>query len=399
MSFLPAWNNGSCIMNENQIIAELKRRGIDFVSSIPCDKAKGLFFRLPEEFRHIGLTREEDGVGISAGAYLAGARPLIALQSSGLGNMLNAILSLTGTFGLPLPILASWRGGACETIPAQIPFNRPLPAILAAAGIPCTVVSGPDRFDEIGSAVSRSYEEKTARVILIPSDYFEGTACPKTPAGPSTAPRPISFCYERDWRPPVLTRYNAISTTALQADDQILVSNIGVPSKELYAARDRPENFYMLGSYTQASSIGLGIAMVRPEKRIIVLDGDGSLLGSSILPVVGSAAPPNLTVVCLDNGVFGSTGNQPRPGGDTADLRLMAIAAGFTQTFTVHETWELEAALGASAGGGPSFIHVRIRPGNRDVPNIPLGPEQIRDRFMAALEGDRIPNRSLHRFH
>src|SRR5512136_1396766 len=122
-------------MDENQIVDELKAQGINLISAIPCDKARRLFFRLPEEFRHIGLTREEDGVGISAGAYLAGACPLVALQSSGLGNMLNAILSLSMTFRLPLPILASWRGGEDETIPAQVPFNRPLPAILSAAGI------------------------------------------------------------------------------------------------------------------------------------------------------------------------------------------------------------------------------------------------------------------------
>ena len=52
-------------MDEDQIIGELKRQGIDLVSSVPCDRAKGLFFKLPQNFRHIGLTREEDGVGIS----------------------------------------------------------------------------------------------------------------------------------------------------------------------------------------------------------------------------------------------------------------------------------------------------------------------------------------------
>ena len=140
---------------KTRLFDELKKQGIDLVSAIPCDRAKGLFFKLPSEFRHIGLTREEDGVGISAGAYLAGARPLIALQSSGLGNMLNAILSLTATFGLPLPILASWRGGEGEVIPAQIPFNRPLPGILSAAGIPCTDHLRPGQSPhEIGDAIA-----------------------------------------------------------------------------------------------------------------------------------------------------------------------------------------------------------------------------------------------------
>jgi sulfopyruvate decarboxylase subunit beta len=182
-----------------------------------------------------------------------------------------------------------------------------------------------------------------------------------------------------------MTRFEAIKTIAARAVDEVLVANIGVPSKELYAAHDRPENFYMLGSYTQASAIGLGIATVRPERRVIVLDGDGSLLGSALLPVIGAAAPKNLTIVALDNEVFGSTGNQPRPGADTADLRLMALAAGFEHTWTVHEPMELEAAISASARNGPAFIHARIKPGNSDVPNIPLGPAQIRDRFMDAL--------------
>jgi len=371
-------------MDEKQIISEIKGQGITLVSSIPCDRAKGLFFKLPEEFRHIGLTREEDGVGISAGAYLAGARPLIAIQSSGLGNMLNAILSLTVTFGLPLPILASWRGGEDEAILAQIPFNRPLPRILLAAGIPCTILSGPDTPEEIGNAIALSYQKNAPHVILVPPGCLEETGCfPDCSSFPGC--RPFTVCYERHWRTPVMTRFDAIRSIASSTEDEVLVSNIGVPSKELYAVKDRRENFYMLGSYTQASAIGLGIATVRPEKRVIVLDGDGSLLGSSILPVIAASAPTNLTIVCLDNGVFGSTGNQPRPGCETADLRLIATGAGFEHTWTVHEPWELESALKASARNGPSFIHARILPGNSNVPNIPLSPAQIRDQFMAAM--------------
>ena len=212
-------------MDENQIIEELKRQGIDLVCAIPCDRAKGLFFKLPDEFRHIGLTREEDGVGISAGAYLAGARPLIALQSSGLGNMLNAILSLTSTFGLPLPILASWRGGENEAIPAQIPFNRPLPAILSAAGIPYTIVSGPDNPHEIGDAIGAAYEKKTPHVILVGPGCLRETSCPHPPSSPHAA-RPFSVCYERDWRAPVMTRYEAIATVASETEDGMYLSPI-----------------------------------------------------------------------------------------------------------------------------------------------------------------------------
>lgn len=371
-------------MDETAIIDELKACGIDLVTSIPCDRMKGLFFRLPAEFRHIGLTREEDGVGISAGAYLAGARPMVVIQSSGLGNMLNALLSLSVTFGLPLPILASWRGGPDETISAQIPFNRSLPGILSAAGIPCTIVKDLDNSGEIGSAVESALQENTPHVILVRPGCLDE---------PPTSPGPVGILacqmheleYKRKWYAPSMSRYDAIDTVARMVHDEVIVSNIGIPSKELYAANDRDLNFYMLGSYTQASAIGLGTAKVRPERRVIVLDGDGSLLGSSILPVIAAASPANLTIIALDNGVFGSTGNQPRPGLGTADLRLMALGAGFKRTWTVHEVAELKEAVSASAGGGPSFIHARILPGNREVPNIPLDPKALRDRFMGAL--------------
>jgi len=181
-----------------------------------------------------------------------------------------------------------------------------------------------------------------------------------------------------------MVRYDAIEVIAGLVKDEVIVSNLGIPSKELFAAKDRDLNFYMLGSYTQASAIGLGYAVVRPERRVIVLDGDGSLLGSSILPVIAAEAPENLTIVGLDNGVFGSTGDQPRPGRETADLRLMAMGAGFRRTQTVHDPGELKEVFRKTGEHGPWFIHARILPGNAGVPNIPFSPEQIRNRFMAA---------------
>ena len=114
-------------MYEDRVIEILKQHGISLVASIPCDKAKDLCFLLPEHFRHICLTREEDGIGVCAGSVLAGERPLMVIQSSGLGNSLNAIMSLTKTYDLPLPILASWRGVENEIIPAQVPFNAAIP--------------------------------------------------------------------------------------------------------------------------------------------------------------------------------------------------------------------------------------------------------------------------------
>jgi len=369
---------------EDLVISILKGEGIDIVSSVPCDKAKDLCFMIPGQFNHIGLTREEDGIGVSAGAFLAGKRPAMFIQSSGLGNSLNALMSLTRTYHLPLPILASWRGVQDEVIPAQVPFNAAVPKILEATGIPCTVISQPDDLEKIGDVIRDSFEHSTPHVCLIlPKVWVVDESCRTGTINPSRQKETDLF-YHRSVKDPEMTRYDAIRIIARNLDRQAVVSNIGVPGKELHAARDRPLNFYMLGSYTQASPIGLGLSQ-GTNRDVWVVDGDGSILGTGILPVTGIKQPRNLTIFCLDNGAFGSTGNQLTPAYNTADLELMAIAAGFSHTWKAGDDEALENAI-RELGEGPNFVHVLLKPGNADVKNIPLSPVQIRDRFKSALQ-------------
>lgn len=372
-------------MFEEEIIRILKEEGITLISHLPCDKAGTLCALATGAFPHVALLREEDGVGVSAGIYLAGGRPAIVIQSSGLGNMFNALLSLHGTFHLPLPIIASWRGVQNEVIPAQIPFNSRLPAILDAAGIPFATIMEPDELPRLQEMIRRSFAEGTPTVTLISPSCFDGGSCPAESfpeRNRSVPPIPGSVIHT-----PQMTRYDAIATLTPHLERALCVSNIGIPSKELYAVSDRPENFYMLGSYTQASPIGLGLALVQ-DRDVIVIDGDGSLLGSAILPVIASIAPENLTICCLDNGTFGSTGNQITQGYATTDLAQVASAAGIQNCVQVQSPEELAAAI-SEKKAGPRFIHVIIRPGNSAVPNIPLLPDQIRDRFMQAVSSGK----------
>ncbi len=371
-------------MYEDLVISILKEEGIDIVSSVPCDKAKDLCFMIPGKFNHIGLTREEDGVGVSAGAYLAGKRPAMVIQSSGLGNSLNALMSLSRTYHLPLPILASWRGVQDEVIPAQVPFNAAIPKILEATGIPFTVIRENSDLEKIRDVIVDSFEHSTPHVGLILPKVWEGDEYCRTGSENPPRQKEIELYYRRSVKEPTMTRFGAIRVIARHLECQAVVSNIGVPSKELHAARDRPLNFYMLGSYTQASPIGLGLCQ-GTDQDVWVVDGDGSILGTGILPVIGTKQPRNLTLFCLDNGAFGSTGNQLTPAYNTADLELMAIASGFTHTWKAGDEIELEHVI-RELGEGPNFVHVLLKPGNADVKNIPLSPLQIRDRFKTALQ-------------
>ena len=370
-------------MYETEVADILHTAGIEYIISLPCDRTKGLCETLESRFRYITISREEDGVGLLSGLSLAGARGVVQMQSSGLGNSLGAIMTLPWLYRLPLPILASWRGYYKEGIAAQIPFNEKIPDLLRLYQIPCTIIRGPEEIERIGTIISDAWEHKRPHVALLSPKIWEGdTEQSPGPSFPGRT-REISLTYTGMIKEPVMTRADAIAVLAELLTDELVVSNIGVPSKELHHARDRPLNFYMLGSYTQASPIGLGMAL-GGRKKVTVLDGDGSILGTAILPVIAAENPDNLTVVCLDNGVYGSTGNQCSPAFQVVDLELLAQASGITRTCKVHSPEELRDAYQTAQQSGPTFIHVIIKPGNSEAPNIQFSPLNIRDRFTTA---------------
>ena len=285
-------------MHEEILIRLLKDQGITLAASLPCDKVKDLFNLLPESFETVELLREEDGVRVCAGAYLAGRKPAMVIQSSGLGNMLNALLSLSRTYDLPLPVIASWRGVYKETIPAQVPFNAAIPGILKAADIPFVIVDHPYEFDRISEMIDTAFRCHTPAVALVSPQCWEGDPVCEREEEIADRSQQIDVVHERTVPSPTMTRLDAIRAIAPHLHDAAVVSNIGIPGKELFWTEDRRENFYMLGSYTQASSVGLGIAL-STRRRTMVIDGDGSLLGTAILPVIAAKKPHNLTIICL----------------------------------------------------------------------------------------------------
>jgi sulfopyruvate decarboxylase subunit beta len=169
----------------------------------------------------------------------------------------------------------------------------------------------------------------------------------------------------------------ALAAEAAAAQDALLVGNIGYPSRELFAVHDRPENFYMLGSMGMASSIGLGLALARPERKVIALDGDGSvLMNLGTLATIAHHAPENYLLVILDNGCYGSTGSQPTCTHLGSDLFALAKAAGIENVGKAERPEELLEALQENG-----VVVVKVEAGNAAVPIISLSPEEIVERF------------------
>jgi sulfopyruvate decarboxylase beta subunit len=365
---------------EQKVVDILKNNRIDIAATLPCDRIKALLPLIAQNIKTIMLTREENGVGICAGAYLGGGRPVMVIQSTGIGNMITVLLSLNLTYGIPLPIIASWRGVYKESIEAQWQFGKKLPAILDASGIKFTIIESIKDIDRLDEAIKESFDGSHPHVILISPAVWEGSTC--------EVPEPLEICARNTdltfcgtIREPVLTRYDAIKVIAENIVDDIIIANLGIPSKELFEIKDRDPNFYMLGSMGLASSIGLGLAIVQ-EKHVYVIDGDGSLLmNPNAMISVGVLDPLNLTIIAIDNAAYGSTGNQGTCTLSQVDLELLAKGCGIEDTVKVHTGDELKKALERKAG----FIHVIAKPVNAKCLEIPLSAKEIRDRFMGAF--------------
>jgi sulfopyruvate decarboxylase subunit beta len=164
------------------------------------------------------------------------------------------------------------------------------------------------------------------------------------------------------------------------AGEAPIVASLGHPAYDLFAARDRPQNFYTWGSMGLASSIGLGIALARPDVRVVVLDGDGSLLMNlGSLATIGLLGPDNLMLVVMDNEEYGTTGGQQTPTSRGADLAAAAMAMGIPAVTTVRSANELRAALAAS--------RVIVAKVAESTPAIrpPADCVFLKQRFMAAI--------------
>ncbi|HEX8948641.1 MAG TPA: sulfopyruvate decarboxylase subunit alpha [Dissulfurispiraceae bacterium] len=376
---------------EEELTAILERSGVDFTASLPCEKIKALLERVESAFFHVPLTREEEGVGICAGAALAGKRPAMFLQSSGIGNMINALLSLTGFYRLPLALFISQRGIYKEKIEAQFPMGKGLPKILRGAGVPFSVIGTRDDFRTVEKKLPVIYRKNSIHAFLLSPALWEASNAGgqgiKTgqQAQQAIARVNSSSCPPRRAGRPQFTRYEILDTIAPYLDAKAVVCNLGFPSKELFLIKHQPSNFYMLGSMGMATPIGLGMAL-SSQKEVVVIDGDGSILmNPGSLATAAYCAPRNLTIAAIDNGAYGSTGNQPTLARACVDLETAARGFGIKNTLKTARKKELIAAM-EGPRKGLTFIHALAVPGNKDVPPITLHHFENRDQVMDFLK-------------
>lgn len=372
------------------LVEPFERAGFDVFAGVPCSLLEGLLAALERHPRRpwIATAREDLAVGLAAGAWLAGRTPAVLMQNSGLGTSLNALASLSLLYGLPALLLVTWRGHDGRDAPEHRLTGAVTPALLDLVGIAARTLA-PGSLDADLDWARRTMDERLQPVaLLVPPGAIGGGGGTGEGAGPGPASGPdaAEVSYRAPALRPRLSRYEAIRAAVKELDDDLLVAANGYPSRETCALADRPENFYMIGSMGLAAAIGLGLAVGRPDRRVVVFDGDGNLLmGLGVLGSVAALRPRRFVHCVFDNEVYGSTGGQASA---AHHLRLdrLAAAAGYRTVTAVDDAAALAAALRrARNADGPHFLLVKVTPEDAEVPRVPLAPEALRDRFRAAV--------------
>ncbi len=166
-----------------------------------------------------------------------------------------------------------------------------------------------------------------------------------------------------------LDRRAAVAALLVDRGGLLVVTGLGSPTYDVFAAGDDDANFYLWGAMGGAALIGLGLALAQPTRPVAVITGDGEqLMGVGGLLTIAVKKPPNLSVVVLDNGHFGETGMQMSHSGHGVDLAAVAATAGFARVLTVTTMEEMAAARGVlqDTAAGPRLLRIRIAPGETE---------------------------------
>lgn len=373
--------------------ARLDRHGFDFFTGVPCSLIEDLIAVLERGARapYVAAVREDAAVGVAAGAWFGGRRPVVLMQNSGLGTSLNALASLSVMYGLPALLIVTWRGFGGKDAPEHILTGEISPRLLELLGVPYRVLAADSLDADLGWAAAEMDARLAPVALLVPPKVVEtggaGAHAAATAPGGVTAVAP-SAALDEALPPARMQRLTALGIALKIAGDDPVAHANGYICRESFSLADRPQSFYMIGSMGLAPAIGLGLALTRPTRRAIVFDGDGNLLMNlGILAMIAAQRPANFLHLVFDNEVYGSTGNQASL---SRGVRLdhLAAAAGFATAVAVTEPWALEAALGAAlAAPGPHFVLVKVTAEEADVPRIPYPPAALRDRFRTAVIG------------
>ena len=354
--------------------------GIDMFIGVPDSLLKNICAYItdtaPRE-KHIIAANEGNAVGIAAGHYLATGKPaLVYMQNSGLGNTVNPLLSLADekVYSIPMVLMIGWRGEpGVHDEPQHVKQGEVTLALLDAMQIPYIIL---EDASQIKAQVELAMERKAPTAIVIRKGTFGSYKLKNARSNDNP-----------------LSREDAMKLVVDHLkDSDVIVSTTGKLSRELFEYREAKQqghghDFLTVGSMGHSSSIALGIALEKPNRRVFCFDGDGAfIMHTGALGIVASMNPRNFFHILFNNNAHESVGGQPTIGYEL-DAVTMAKASGYKQALRATTREEMIAALQQlETTEGPVLLELRVKIDSReDLGRPTTTPIQNKDAFMEEL--------------
>jgi phosphonopyruvate decarboxylase len=397
------------LIEARHFVEAARDRGFHWYAGVPCSYLTPFINHVLQDdsLHYVSMANEGDAVALIAGVALAGdaggphRRGIAMMQNSGLGNAVSPLTSLTWAFRLPQLLIVTWRGQPGIADEPQHALMGPItPAMLDAMQIPWELF--PTEIDAIGPALDRAtaHMDETGRpyalllqkgsvaeYALKPGAALSGIR-PAAWAAPVIEPRRLAP-EARPSRQEVLRQVVAHTSAVATA----VLASTGYCGRELYAIDDRPNHLYMVGSMGCVVPLALGLALARPDLRVIALDGDGAaLMRLGAFATVGAYGPVNLQHLLLDNGAHDSTGGQATVSPHVSFAQV-AAACGYASALETDDVGQMTGWLNAPPQNGPRFARLLTRAGTpRELPRPSITPVEVKTRLMRHFDRTAGPS-------
>ncbi len=376
------------MLDQKRVFETLRKNGVTYFTGVPDSYLNGFCnYALANcGDRNVIAANEGNAVGIAAGHYFATREiPLVYMQNSGMGNTINPLASLADrdVYAVPMLLLIGWRGqGNTEPNHPQHKLQGEItPGLLEVMHIPYTILEDDDRkFSEtVEQAVSYCKETRGVYALIAPKGVMADPDKPNNVDGVYPMSREEAIEVILDHMP----------------GDTVYSATTGRATRELFFLREKrgetkAHDFLNVGSMGHASSVALGIALSRPERHVVALDGDSAaMMHMGAMTMVSKVQAPNFLHVVLNNGAHESVGGQPSAG-HLVDFTKAAEACGYATVGHAVTTEEelIDAITQLKDCGKAAFIDCRIHKGlTRKLPPIIFDHRAAIDELIDDLNG------------
>ncbi len=377
------------MIEAKEFIEAARELGFVRYTSVPCSFLTPFINYVINDnaLEYIASTNEGDALATTSGSVIGGQRSIVMMQNSGLGNAVSPITSLSYIFRIPFLIIVTHRGEpGVKDEPQHELMGQITEELFNTMQIPSETF--PSETKEIIPALQRaekfmSKEHRPYAFIMKKGSIAPQKLDKKMIKDIAKSETEIRSLFDEKLthldRNTVLR--HIINHTSV--DDSILIATTGFTGRELFSINDRVNHIYMVGSMGCASSFGLGLALARPDLKIIVIDGDGAgLMRMGNFATIGTYASNNFIHILLDNEVHDSTGGQSTVS-KNINFAMIAKACGYSTTLSGNKMELIDELFSLNKNEGPAFGHLKICSGTiENLPRPNVKPNEVLRRMM-----------------